>query len=338
MISIVASLFNVMDWHMNSVLLLLTSAFWVLGSFTFCISGMVEVIRGTAAAQRWIAILGSPLVLASAVFILLSLPLKVLHWAEADLFLLLTTISILLAFPLLLLGAFMSRKSARLSFVQSGLVAMLLTHSGMALNALYALGSVTKGDYDVAHKSIRQDLFTITGSRGETGARILDEIVHNLAGRQDTASLSIVDRAHRLHEAADRAYSTLDNLYDEMVEASGRVGTDPATGRPEPSNLRDRDTPLFVMIESGRGAELKDTLLAFRERALSTCAVPEKEITLHVADPPPRTGTQRTWEEDNFADVPMVAALAVIAKLQNDVRTTEVRVLECLKAEMLAMM
>lgn len=331
-ISLVSGLFTVMRWQMDSLLLLLALAMWVLGTFAFCISGLFEWHRLAIGRQRILPWISAPLVVTAAVLILLSVPMKVLHWVGADLLLLLSALSVLIAFPVLLIASFQSGGTARLTFIQLGMIAMLLSHSGVALNALH--GGALRGEVLTGYRQVRNGLF-ITNEGLHDLSDDSVEAIRERAGT-DTTDRSVLTRAETLQTAADSAYRALEEAYVAIVTESGSAGIDPETNLPEPTNLRDRDSPHHVMINQGVGARLKTALERFREVALQSCTVAEEQIPLQGKDPVRQGYEKETWEVDNFSEVPAVAALAVIAKLMNDVRTTENIVLQCLKEEIAA--
>ncbi len=100
------------------------------------------------------------------------------------------------------------------------------------------------------------------------------------------------------------------------------------------------DTPGQIMIVDGKGAELKERIDAFRELVLSLTSDKHPEIKASLeksldTNPPPKTkdGIQQTWESNYFDHIPAIAALTMLAKLQNDVRNAEAEIVEYLLSE-----
>jgi hypothetical protein len=189
-----------------------------------------------------------------------------------------------------------------------------------------------------AFKKVRDGLFITNGQLGDNAQITINTIESRV--KSDPAAAPWHAKALEVQKTADGALAELDRVYALIVETSGADDEEKnILGMAEPKNLRDRDTPHLVMINDGEGEKLKAKLDAVRKEFASVYPPDRQQaileqMTLKV-DPPPKGegGVQKTWEEDNFGEVPTVAALAVIAKLQNDVRTTEVAALEFIRSQ-----
>ena len=85
------------------------------------------------------------------------------------------------------------------------------------------------------------------------------------------------------------------------------------------------------MVKEGRGKELQQKLAAYRAAMINLVAPDKKaefEKSLQVDPTMPQglRGGNKTWEDAYFNMVPTVAAMTILRKFQNDVRTTENRV------------
>lgn len=179
-----------------------------------------------------------------------------------------------------------------------------------------------------------------------TNAQLLDASKANIDQIQkraetDSTAQKWLDKALAVQTSASVAFAALDSAYMKIVTQSGSSKKNLSMrGLPEPTNLRDRDTPHDVMINKGNGDRLGAALEKARNAFASVYDTkPEQDqalesMTLQVTPPEPEGGgVQKTWAEDNFSEVPAVAALAVISKLQNDVRTSEIQAIEYLKSQ-----
>lgn len=156
---------------------------------------------------------------------------------------------------------------------------------------------------------------------------------------KDQLAAPIAAQADQVQVAAREAYTALKEAYEKIVEQSGKSSEiSKVTGMAEPSNLRDRDTPHNVMVSKGEGEKLKKALQKAREAFASVYPTAQQQaildgMTLQVKDPEGKELGKKDWVHDNFSEVPAVAALAVIAKMMNDVRTTESATLQYLKSQ-----
>jgi gliding motility-associated protein GldM len=85
-----------------------------------------------------------------------------------------------------------------------------------------------------------------------------------------------------------------------------------------------------IMIERGKGEELKNRIIEFREKLLSYVKgnkILESNIRngLDVSDPNviDKTSGAKTWVLSNFYMTPLIASMTILSKLQNDVRIAE---------------
>jgi len=84
------------------------------------------------------------------------------------------------------------------------------------------------------------------------------------------------------------------------------------------------DKPSEIMILKGKGAELKQKINDFRDHLISLTkdvAVQHSiEESLNTEDMVDLNGTIRSWEVSFFEQVPLVAVVTLLTKMQSDVR------------------
>ena len=87
------------------------------------------------------------------------------------------------------------------------------------------------------------------------------------------------------------------------------------------------DISTRLMVEKGNGKELLARLTKFKTDVLAVDpAIAQqfaKSIPVHLEKPRTRNKGNNTWEAAYFRMVPTVAALTILSKFQNDVKTTE---------------
>lgn len=109
------------------------------------------------------------------------------------------------------------------------------------------------------------------------------------------------------------------------------AGFDPATNGDSTFKEDNQDVATRIMVEEGKGKELYTRLDQYKKQMAAIA--PElgtqvnnylKQIDLNI--PESRNSSVRTWEGTYFHMVPTVAALTMLSKFQNDVKTSENRV------------
>lgn len=144
------------------------------------------------------------------------------------------------------------------------------------------------------------------------------------------------DKGREVREATVGIYNFVEEVKTMIVrEADGEDG-DPREIR----NLDDLDASSVVMLPTGKdmGRRLRDSIDSYRR--LVTSMIPEevKRITVEEAldtDPVETPGlvTPRKWEEAKFESQPVVAAVTLLSKLQNDILFAEGEALSSLMSQ-----
>lgn len=144
------------------------------------------------------------------------------------------------------------------------------------------------------------------------------------------------NKADQVKAQADELFNYIEELKIEILTTA--EGKDPKSivdGKIVSENVTSKsnmDVPAQIMIKSdgsGKANDLKKSIENFREFLVSL--VPERETgvregietSLNTADPPPKDGTARTWQIENFQGVPLIASMALMSKMQADVRNAE---------------
>jgi gliding motility-associated protein GldM len=93
------------------------------------------------------------------------------------------------------------------------------------------------------------------------------------------------------------------------------------------------DKPANIMINNHKGAELKNKIAEYRDFLVSLTADSATQNslkkTLNTDDPPRgQDNVQRSWEANYFENVPMVAVVTMLTKIQGDIRNAEAEILQ----------
>jgi gliding motility-associated protein GldM len=135
---------------------------------------------------------------------------------------------------------------------------------------------------------------------------------------------------------AQRAQQLSTAMYNDIQELRTRILKE-AGFKPGPDNKFDSSYKLDnleiatrIMVDQKEGPKLRDKLAKYREAllALDPAIKAEFQNTLQIDLNPPKVQdkSNKTWEAAYFHMVPTVAAVTILSKFQNDVKTSENRV------------
>ena len=141
------------------------------------------------------------------------------------------------------------------------------------------------------------------------------------------------DQAMKAQEMADEFYTYIGNIKKQLVKTSG--------GRNEKGELvgkKNLDATTRLMLKKDKGTELKNKIQEYKNKFASlltdSLEFTESErqqfrekITLS-AEWNQEESDKKTWAAHNFRMVPTIAAVTILTKFQNDVRSTESLVIE----------
>jgi gliding motility-associated protein GldM len=134
----------------------------------------------------------------------------------------------------------------------------------------------------------------------------------------------LMDKANLAKQYADELTKYVDDLRAELIKEGN--GIDPETG--DVDKRANLDIAPRMMINRGKGKELKDKINATREKLISLLDEKDRAnltFTLEAKDPANAPlGQPKTWEAANFGDgTPLTAALTVLTKIGADTKNAE---------------
>lgn len=142
-------------------------------------------------------------------------------------------------------------------------------------------------------------------------------------------------KAQKANQYASSLYDYIDKLKKRIVKISG--GIDEETGTVE--DKRSLNIPAQVMITEKKGPALKKEINKTRDDFIELLKgikmVDIKDFKSQImlkAEDPKHDPDNRSWSEYNFQGIPTIAALTLLTKMQNDVKTTQADVLDKLLA------
>ena len=140
-----------------------------------------------------------------------------------------------------------------------------------------------------------------------------------------------LDKATQVVDETDKLYNYIDTLKLQIVKAA-----DGADGDIDHiKNLDNLDAAGQIMLppSGNKGKALKARIDQYRQFVTSFLEDPEKRKNLETAlstvphKSADNANTKKTWEETMFDNMPTIAAVTLLTKLQNDIRYAEGEVL-----------
>lgn len=135
-------------------------------------------------------------------------------------------------------------------------------------------------------------------------------------------------KAKEAQQLTAQMSSYIESLRNEILKASD---FDPAKNGDSGFKKDNLDIATRIMVTEGKGKELHDKLAAYKAALLKIDpAIAEQfqnSLQIDLTMPPSNThSSNKTWEAAYFHMVPTVAAITMLSKFQNDVKTSENRV------------
>ncbi|MBK6444039.1 MAG: gliding motility protein GldM [Bacteroidetes bacterium] len=154
------------------------------------------------------------------------------------------------------------------------------------------------------------------------------------------------DRANSVKKSANDLVKKIDDLKEQLIREADHIDQgEPTPTLPAMERKDDYDVPTHIMVggeQDGQGAkasELKKDLQNFKNVILSNVPKGSEEefkkqldILLNTSDPAKPEDGKRTWEMASFYHNPIVATVALLTKIQADVRNAESQIIDVLLA------
>ena len=135
-----------------------------------------------------------------------------------------------------------------------------------------------------------------------------------------------LDKATEVRATTEKLYSYIDSLKYEIVKVADGKNAD-VTNILNQDNL-DAASQVMLGAMGGHGSELRSRIDNYRKYVASFISDKDKRANLESAlSTAPKKGESKQWEETMFENMPTIAAVTLLSKLQNDVRYAEGEVL-----------
>ncbi|HEX6845557.1 MAG TPA: gliding motility protein GldM, partial [Chitinophagaceae bacterium] len=195
----------------------------------------------------------------------------------------------------------------------------------LVLTALLALN--VSSEILNAFKTVNNSLETTNKVVDASTTEIMTSLQNKLKddGTRERAQ-TWLPRAQKTQQLTAALYTDIQKYKDQILK---EAGADFAKGD---SSYKDDnlDIATRIMVEHGGGKDLYKKLEQYRKDILAIDPAIAQQFTnslpINLAKPRTQNKGNKTWEDAYFRMVPTVAALTILSKFQNDVKTAENKV------------
>lgn len=196
-----------------------------------------------------------------------------------------------------------------------------------ALLALNVSVQILDG-YKLVEDSLKSSIKIAEGTNSTLNAQF-----ENLAAQNPAKTKEFLDQAHELDAKANELYNYVEKIKKTIVLKTD--GADADTAKMTLINPGDLNIASEVGLmgnpatgEKPMGPILKDMVNQFCEfackiAAKDTARIASLKTTFDTPSTTDAEGVKHTWESRLFEDMPAIASLTMLTKVQNDVRNTE---------------
>jgi gliding motility-associated protein GldM len=197
----------------------------------------------------------------------------------------------------------------------------------LVLTALLALN--VSAEILNAFKTVDNSLDKTNSTINVSTANIMESFKTKLADDKTKEKAAIwYPKAQQAQQLTSNMYNYIETLRSQILK---EADFDPARKKDSTYKEDNQDIATRILVKEGKGKELQKKLAEYRTAMLSLVS-PEKRgefdrsFQVDVSMPKGIGSDKKTWEDAYFHMVPTVAAITILRKFQNDVKTTENRV------------
>ncbi|HEU0111186.1 MAG TPA: gliding motility protein GldM [Flavisolibacter sp.] len=200
----------------------------------------------------------------------------------------------------------------------------------LVLTALLALN--VSAEILNAFKTVNRSLTTTNTTINESTGTIMKSLSDKMNENETR------EKAVLWMPKAEQAVVTTKAMYDYIDELKKQImknaDFDPARKGDSTFKEDNQDIATNLMIKEGKGKELLAKLTKFKQDMIAlgaTSANPALKADIETylkqvdLNPPPSKQGNKTWEDGYFYMVPTMAAITMLSKFQNDIKTAENR-------------
>lgn len=134
-------------------------------------------------------------------------------------------------------------------------------------------------------------------------------------------------KAQRVTQMTNELNTYINGLKSQILAGAG---FDPAKNGDSTFKEDNQDVATRIMVEEGKGKELQARLQKYKNDVIAIDPAMKSQVENYLRqidlNTPPSRSANQTWEGAYFRMVPTVAAITMLSKFQNDVKTAENRV------------
>jgi gliding motility-associated protein GldM len=196
----------------------------------------------------------------------------------------------------------------------------------LVLTALLALN--VSAEILNAFKTVNKSLETTNVTVNNSTASIMQSLEDKKLDPKTAEKAAIwLPKAQDVQRYSKAAYDYIQAIKDDIIK---RGGGDVDKNSFKADNL---DIATRLMIDKGKGKELLKQLADFKENILkkvdpSIDSAFATTLPINLETPRTQSKSNSTWERAYFHMVPTVAALTILSKFQNDIKTSENKIVE----------
>jgi gliding motility-associated protein GldM len=196
----------------------------------------------------------------------------------------------------------------------------------LVLTALLALN--VSSEILNAFKTVNQSLVTTNNTVNKSTEQILTSLKDKLSDPTKAVKAQVwYPKAQQVQSLSKTVFDKIQQLKDRiLIEAGGKPGTDQKF---KEDNL---DIATRIMVEKGEGPKLLAMLTEYKKSVLgidpSIDSAFKEVLPINLSKPDSKNRAGKTWEGAYFHMVPTVAALTILSKFQNDIKTSENSVIQ----------
>jgi gliding motility-associated protein GldM len=200
----------------------------------------------------------------------------------------------------------------------------------LVLTALLALN--VSAEILNAFKTVNKSLEITNGTVDYSTSTIMKSLEDKLSDAKNREKALIwYPKAQEAQKLAKEAYSFIQDIKNDIIKQGGG---DIYSNKFKADNL---DIATRLMVDKKKGKELKAKLEEFRAKLLKVDPLIEKEFSktlpINTETPQTQSKSNNSFERAYFHMVPTVAALTVLSKFQNDIKTSENKVIDYCHAQ-----
>jgi gliding motility-associated protein GldM len=197
----------------------------------------------------------------------------------------------------------------------------------LVLTALLALN--VSSEILNAFKTVNKSLETTNATVNKSTETIMESLKKKTVDPTSAEkALAWYPKAQQVQNLSKSVFTYIQGLKDQILR---EAGGDP--NKPDQKFKEDNlDVATRIMVEKGEGQKLLTALTKYKKDVLgidkSIDSAFATALPINLDKPAGRNRAAKTWEGAYFHMVPTVAALTILSKFQNDVKTSENRVVQ----------